>query len=248
MVTIDLNCDMGEGMPNDALLMPLISSASIACGFHAGDADTMRQTVDLAVQHGVSIGAHPGFANKESFGRKEVHLSEEALTGLVQEQIWLLQQTAAAAGGVLRHVKPHGALYNMSAREATLAATIAKAVYAVDRELVLFGLSGSHSISEAKKRGLATASEVFADRSYLSNGSLTPRSDARALIASTELAVAQVLQMIRQKTVTSIDNKTIPIVAETICLHGDGAQAVAFATAIRSALIQDKVHIKTHYP
>ncbi len=245
MVTIDLNCDMGEGMPNDALLMPLISSANIACGFHAGDEDTMRQTVELAMQHGVAIGAHPGFADKENFGRKEMQLSQAALTGMVQQQIWILQKIVAAAGGRVKHVKPHGALYNMSARDAMLARVLAEAVYAVDRELLLFGLSGSASIAEAKRVGLITASEVFADRTYQSDGSLTPRSHPAALITDTELSVAQVLHMIGQQSVKSVEGETISLSAETVCLHGDGAQAVTFASAIRSALIQERVHIKT---
>lgn len=245
MLTIDLNCDMAEGFPNDAQLMPWISSTNIACGYHAGDEELMKRTVELALQHNVSIGAHPGFADKANFGRTEMQLPLKEIYELVAEQIHLLQKITKALGAKLNHVKPHGALYNMSARDATLANTIAKAVYAIDNHLLLFGLSGSHSISEAKKTGLKTASEVFADRSYQDNGNLTPRTEANALIETEEASIQQVLQMIEQKTVTSVNNKPVPIIAETICLHGDGVHAVGFAKKIHQTLQQNNIGIKS---
>lgn len=245
MITIDLNCDMGEGLSNDALLMPYISSANIACGYHAGDADIMRRTVELAILHKVVIGAHPGFNDKPNFGRIEIKLPASEIYDLVTDQIYLLQKTAADAGTTIHHVKPHGALYNMSARDAALANTIAKAIYDVDPQLIVFGLSGSCSITEAQNLGLKTASEVFADRTYQDNGSLTPRSQPNALIDSDAECIQQVLQMIEHKSVTSVSGKTIPIEAETICLHGDGQQAVSFAAYIYQTLQQKNIGIKT---
>lgn len=244
MQTINLNCDMGEGFANDAQLMPWISSVNIACGYHAGDADSMQRTLALAIEHQLAIGAHPGFADKANFGRTEVLLPLNEVFDLVITQVQLLQQMAVDMGARLNHVKPHGALYNMSARDALLANTIAKAVYTVDSELVLFGLSGSHSISEAEKIGLRTASEVFADRTYQPNGSLTPRSAANALIGSEEECLQQVLQMIEQKTVTATNQQAVPIVADTVCLHGDGEHALDFARAIFHKLQQHRIQIQ----
>ncbi len=245
MQTIDLNCDMGEGLTNDALLMPYISSANIACGYHAGDEDIMKRTIQLALLHSVAIGAHPGFNDKANFGRTEMSLSAAEVYDLVTDQIYQLKKTAANAGATVHHVKPHGALYNMSARDAALANTIAKAVYDVDSQLILFGLSGSHSITEAQTIGLKTASEVFADRTYQDNGSLTPRSQPNALIGSDAECIQQVLQMIEEKSVTSVSGKKIPIKAETICLHGDGQHAVSFAAYIYQTLQQKNIGIKS---
>jgi len=244
MYVIDLNCDMGEGLQNDALLMPHITSANIACGYHAGDETIMKRTIELALLNGVAIGAHPGFADKANFGRTEMQLPLEEVYGLVGEQVQLLQKIAENAGAKLHHVKPHGALYNMSAKDPALANAIAKAVYDIDNTFILFGLSGSHSVTEAKKAGLKTASEVFADRTYQSNGSLTPRTEPNALIETTAQSIQQVLQMIMQQTVTSVDNKQVPIIAETVCLHGDGKHAVEFAIAIQHALQQNEIQIQ----
>jgi UPF0271 protein len=244
MQTIDLNCDLGEGLTNDALLMPWISSANIACGYHAGDTATMQKTIALAMEHQVAIGAHPGFADKPNFGRIEMNLPLNEIFDLVTEQVWQLQQLAKQMGASLQHVKPHGALYNMSARDALLANTIAKAVYTIDQNLVLFGLSGSLSISEAEKIGLPTASEVFADRTYQSDGSLTPRTQPGAMISSTEQCLQQVLEMIQQQTVTTADQQKIPINAQTVCLHGDGEQAVAFAQLIYRELENNHIRIQ----
>lgn len=245
MQTIDLNCDMGEGMSNDALLMPFISSANIACGYHAGDRSIMIQTVELALQHNVSIGAHPGFDDKENFGRTEMLLPLNEVYDLVSKQIHALQNVANNFATKIKHVKPHGALYNMSAKDALLANTIAKAVFDIDPAFILFGLSGSHSIIEAKKIGLKTASEVFADRTYQDNASLTPRTQPNAMIETAESSLQQVLQMIQQRSVTSVNNKTVPIIAETICLHGDGEHAVSFAEKIYHILQKNSIGIQS---
>jgi UPF0271 protein len=245
MHTIDLNCDMGEGLSNDAQLMPFISSANIACGYHAGSENIMKRTVELALEYKVSIGAHPGFADKKNFGRTEMQLPLDQVYDLVTQQIILLQNIAKNFGTRLHHVKPHGALYNMAARDSALAATIAKAVHTIDATLLLYGLSGSHSISEAKKMGLKTASEVFADRTYQDNGVLTPRTQPHALIETEEASLQQVLQMIERNTVTSCYGKQVPIHAETICLHGDGLQAVSFAKKINYTLQKNNIGIKS---
>ena len=242
---IDLNCDMGEGMDNDALLMPLISSANIACGFHAGSDSIMRATVALAKLSGVSIGAHPGFADKENFGRTEMQLSSNELYQLIWDQLARMQTITQEASVAMQHVKPHGALYNMAARDATMAKIIAQAVKDFDAQLILYGLSGSYLISESQALGLRTASEVFADRTYQDNGSLTPRSQPNAMIQDQDSALAQVLQMIQEQTVISVTGKTIPLSAETICIHGDGLHAIPFTQEINAALIASKINIQS---
>lgn len=241
---IDLNCDLGEGYPNDAALMSFISSANIACGYHAGDADTMRRTVDLALEHRTAIGAHPGFADKENFGRKEQQLSQQAYYDLVIEQLEALRTIVQAAGGTLHHVKPHGALYNMAARDPELAYVLAHAVLDFDKTLVLYGLSGSPSIEQAQALGLKTASEVFADRSYQADGALTPRSQPGALLDDTDKCLEQVLKMVQKKQVEAQDGTLVAITAETICLHGDGDHAVEFAQAVRQVLLEQKIAIQ----
>jgi 5-oxoprolinase (ATP-hydrolysing) subunit A len=244
MPSIDLNCDMGEGIGNDASIMPFITSANIACGFHAGDEDTMKQTIQLALFHNVAIGAHPSFNDKNNFGRTEMHLSPQQLYDLITTQVYLLQTLATKEGARLHHVKPHGALYNMAAADAEMSHTIAKAISDVDASLILYGLSNSHLITEAEKLGLRIASEVFADRTYQDNGKLTPRSQPNALIEDEEASLQQVLQMIEQQTVTTVSGKTIAIKADTICLHGDGKHAAEFAEHIHRSLKQKRIDIK----
>jgi UPF0271 protein len=243
--SIDLNCDMGEGLDNDTLLMPLISSANIACGFHAGNEDIMKRTIELSVINNVAIGAHPGFKDQANFGRTEMVLSEQELFDLMTEQIYLLQKIAAIFGEKIHHIKPHGALYNMAARDGNMARTIVESIKSVDASYILYGLSGSKLISEAAAVGLSTASETFADRTYQKDGSLTARTLPGAMIEKTEDSLQQVLQMIRDKSVTTIDGITIPIKADTICIHGDGKQAVAFAALIRKNLLVNQITIQT---
>lgn len=241
---IDLNCDLGEGMSTDEQIIPLISSANIACGFHAGDVDTMKRTIACCLQHGVAIGAHPSWPDKENFGRTEMQRSSEELTIILTDQLNILSQLAKEQGSKLHHVKPHGALYNQSAKDKTIAATIAKAVKDFDSTLILFGLSGSYSIAEAEKIGLKTASEVFADRTYLDDGSLIPRSQPNALIEDERKAVEQALQMITQQIVTSITGKHISLIADTICIHGDGANAVELCKLLRLSFKQKQIRVE----
>ena len=242
--TIDINCDLGEGCGNDADLMRLVSSANIACGFHAGDEETMYRTVELAIRNGVAIGAHPSYPDRENFGRTEMFLSPFEVFEIVAEQIHTLKRICDAQGAVLHHVKPHGALYNQAAKNVGLSTAIARAVAKADNGLTLYGLSGSYLISEAEGIGLKTASEVFADRTYQNDGTLTPRSQPNALITDDNASVNQVFQMIEKQSVTSIEGETVPLRAETICIHGDGERAVSFASKIRVALIDNGLEIR----
>ncbi len=235
-VVVDLNCDMGEGIGNDALIMSYISSASIACGYHAGDVQTMYDTIELAIKHKVTVGAHVSYLDRNNFGRTEMDLEESEIYELVQQQLIILNEIVDLFDIKLSHVKPHGALYNQSAKNSALAKTIASAVKDFDPQLMLYGLSGSSSIIEAALLGLKTASEVFADRTYQDDGSLTARSEPNAMIDDAGKAVKQVLQMINDSTVTSVSGKTISINAETICIHGDGKHAPELAKAIYDAI------------
>ena len=248
MLSIDLNCDMGESfgawrMGNDAELMNFASSVNIACGFHAGDASVMRETVEMALQKGVAVGAHPSFPDLQGFGRRPMSLSPQEIFDVVLYQVCALKGICAAFGAKLHHVKPHGALYNQAAKDSKIAKAIAEAVKAIDKNLVFYGLSGSCLISEAENLGLKTASEVFADRTYRADGSLTPRSEPNALIKNSEQAVSQVLQMIKEQTVTATDGKNVALKAETVCIHGDGENALEFARTIREKLISAGIKI-----
>jgi 5-oxoprolinase (ATP-hydrolysing) subunit A len=231
-----INCDMGEGIGNDELIMPFINAANIACGYHVGDSMTIWETVELAVKYNVAIGAHISFLDKDNFGRSEIKIDNDEVYDLVTQQLIILNEITDELDATINHVKPHGALYNMSAKDSSLAKMIARAVKDYNNNLILFGLSGSHSVTEAKKIGLKTANEVFADRTYQDDGMLTPRSQPGALINDVDKVVKQVLQMIKEGTVTAQSGKTIPIIAETICIHGDGKHAVAFAKAIHDAV------------
>jgi len=244
---IDLNCDLGEGYPHDAELMPLISSANIACGFHAGDADTIRRTIGWAKEHKVAIGAHPGFADKANFGRIMIPLSPPQVYQLVQEQLAAFSAIALQEGAIVNHVKPHGALYNTAAQSMEWAQAIAEAVRDFDPQLILFGLSGSNSIKAANALGLQTASEVFADRSYQADGSLTPRNLPHALLNDTDQCIAQVCTMLEEGQVIAHDGQRVRLQADTICLHGDGMHAISFAKAIRHALSEKKFVIQAPY-
>ncbi|MBX2925511.1 MAG: LamB/YcsF family protein [Chitinophagaceae bacterium] len=244
MLTIDINCDMGEGVGNESMLFPYISSANIACGYHAGDENTMRDTVRMAKHYRVSIGAHPSFKDRENFGRNAERLSAREIHTLVTEQLKLFGEIVREEDALMTHVKPHGALYNLSAKDPEVAAAIAGAVKDFNENLLLYGLSGSCSIREGKALQLTTVSEVFADRTYQADGSLTPRSSPGACIETIEEASNQVIQMVRYKNVISTGGKMVPVAAESVCIHGDGAHAVEFAKHIFEALQRNNIVIQ----
>ncbi|MGM0874779.1 MAG: LamB/YcsF family protein [Bacillota bacterium] len=248
MVRIDLNCDMGESFGRytigaDDQIISSITSANIACGFHAGDPSTMRKTVRLAMDHSVSIGAHPGLDDLNGFGRRNISVSPQEVYDLVVYQVGALHGFVLAEGCVLNHVKPHGALYNMAAVNGVLAEAIAEAVYKINPELILYGLSGSELIRAGEKFGLKTASEVFADRTYQEDGTLTPRNRENALIENENTAIAQVLKMVKEQKVLATSGVEIAITADTICIHGDGENSVEFAKEINKALHEHGVEV-----
>lgn len=247
---VDLNCDMGESfgayrMGHDEEILNYITSANIACGFHAGDPAVMKKTVRLALAKGVAVGAHPGLPDLSGFGRREMAISAEEAYDMVVYQIGALAAFVTAEGGSLHHVKPHGALYNMAAVSTSLAAAIAEAMYKVCPDAVLYGLAGSELIKAGSKLGLRTANEVFADRTYQQDGTLTSRKLPDALISDHAQAVAQVLRMVKERRVVSQQGVAIAIQADTICIHGDGPHALIFARDIHTTLKNEGILLQT---
>jgi UPF0271 protein len=245
---IDLNCDMGESvgdcdMGNDAELMRHISSASIACGFHAGDPIVMRKTIELALDHGVSIGAHPSYPDLQGFGRREMNMSSKEVHDIVLDQISAIKGVCEDLGTRLYHVKPHGALYNKAARCSITAEAIVDAVASIDSNLIVFGLADGELTRSARKKGLKAAEEGFSDRRYEPDGSLTPRSDPHALISDPQEAARQTLKMAVGESIDTRDGQQIKIAADTICIHGDGKNALQIAVAIRSLLSESGIEV-----
>ncbi|MGJ0191780.1 5-oxoprolinase subunit PxpA [Pantoea sp. RRHST58] len=240
---IDLNADLGEGGDSDRALLQLVSSANIACGFHAGDAQTMLQSVRWAKAFGVAIGAHPSFPDRENFGRTAMQLPPETVYAQMIYQIGALKSLAESEGERLAHVKPHGMLYNQAAVDATLADAIARAVKAIDADLILVGLAGSESIRAAARHGLRTREEVFADRGYLSSGALVPRSQPGAMIEEEARAIQQTLTMVKEGRVESVSGEWVAVNAQTVCLHGDGAHALLFAERLRDLFAAEQIAV-----
>ncbi|MFY2738776.1 5-oxoprolinase subunit PxpA [Pseudocitrobacter faecalis] len=240
---IDLNADLGEGCGSDAALLQLVSSANIACGFHAGDAQTMVESVREALKNGVAIGAHPSFPDRENFGRTAMQLPPETVYAQTLYQIGALDTITRSQGGTLRHVKPHGMLYNQAAKDPHLADAIARAVHDCSPSLILVGLAGSELIRAGERYGLVTRQEVFADRGYQDDGSLVPRSQPGALISDEEQALAQTLEMVESGQVKSINGVWTPVTAQTVCLHGDGEHALLFARRLRRAFDERSIKI-----
>lgn len=246
---IDINCDLGETDPatgpgNDEAVMPFISSASIACGFHAGDPLTIERTIRSAMRHVVNIGAHPGYPDRQNFGRKAMKMNHDELRAMILYQAGAVMAMAAAAGARMRHVKPHGALYNTAATDYDMSMNIVRAVKDLDSSLVLVGQSGSQLIRAARNAGLACASEVFADRAYNDDGTLVARSVEGAVLHDTELMIRRVIRMIREKVVETFSGKLIPIEAETVCIHGDNETAVEFVRKLAEALKAEGISIR----
>jgi 5-oxoprolinase (ATP-hydrolysing) subunit A len=244
-LSIDLNCDLGEGMPNDKALMTYISSANIACGYHAGDESTIQRTIEYCLEHNVAIGAHPGFRDRENFGRTEVHLADHELYDLIADQLVLIQKYCDVMKAKLHHIKLHGALYNMSAKSERMSAVLTCIIKDLNPNLIVYGLSGSTIITQAKLAGIKVANEVFADRTYQDDGTLTPRTSKHALISDQQESLQQVMKMVKDKNVLSYTGKSIPLAVDTICLHGDGEHALSFAKSIHEFLIDNHIHIQT---
>lgn len=249
MSVIDINCDMGESfgayrLGTDEEILKYVTSANIACGFHAGDPATMRKTVKLALEHGVGIGVHPGLPDLAGFGRRNMDISPKEAYEMVVYQIGSLWAFVKAEGGTIQHVKPHGALYNMAAVNKELSEAIAEAVYKVNPDLILFGLAGSELVKAGERTGLRTASEVFVDRTYQEDRTLTSRKMPNAVITDDDDAVAQVIRMAKEGKVMTQQNVDVDIKADTVCIHGDGAHALSFAKKIRQTLEDSGISIR----
>lgn len=250
MYKIDLNSDLGESfgaykMGRDEDIIPLVSSANIACGFHAGDPTIMAKTVALCAKTGTAVGAHPGFPDLVGFGRRNMNVSAADVRAMVTYQVGALAAFCKAEGVRMQHVKPHGAMYNMAAKDEAMAKAICEGVLAVDESLILMGLAGSQMLVQAQKLGLQTASEVFADRAYEDDGTLVARTKEGAMITDEDLAVKRVIGMIKDHTVSSINGKQIEIVPDSVCVHGDSDHALLFVKKIRAALANQGIQINS---
>src|SRR5438132_140141 len=243
-LSVDLNADLGEGSGHDTELFELISSANMATCFHAGDSDTMHTAISAAKKHGVAAGGHPSFFDRENFGRKELKLPNQEVFDAVAYQLGIFQAIASALAVRPNHVKPHGALYNMAVRDEALADAIARAAASVDQKLILFAPQNSALARAGEKNGLPIAHEVFADRNYLRDGTLVPRTRPDALLHDPAEAAPRVLRMLREGKVASVDGVDVDVRAETICLHGDNPEAVEFARALRSQLEKEGVTVR----
>ncbi|MFM1755712.1 MAG: hypothetical protein RL621_616 [Bacteroidota bacterium] len=243
---VDLNCDMGEGMNNEAEIMPFISSANIACGFHAGNEYTIKKTIEIALEHGVAIGAHPGYDDPENFGRLSQPISVLDLAELINEQIYTFENIAAPMGAHIHHVKLHGALYNDCAKDPALSKIFVQTIQAIYPEAYIYGLSESNTIQQAIILGQPYMQEVFADRTYQKDGTLTPRHIHGALIQDIDLAAKQALALVMHKKVHTLQDEIIKLPVDTICIHGDGFHAVEMARAIYTLLKEQNIEIK--YP
>lgn len=245
MKHVDLNVDLAEGCGNDERLLQLVSSANVACGLHAGDYNEMRKAIQWAKANNVRVGAHPSFPDRENFGRTNMQLADDELRACLLYQLGAVKALCEAENVILAYVKPHGALYNQAAKDPALARLIAQTIKAFDPKLALMGLSGSLMLNIAQEEGLDIISEVFADRHYLADGSLVPRTRDDALVENDEEAISQVLQMVLEGTVPTVDGGSVAIQADSICLHGDGTHAIEFAEKIRVALKEKQIEIRS---
>lgn len=244
-MTTDLNCDLGEiaGRNNEEAIMPFISSVNVACGYHAGDEKTMERTVRLAIKYGVKIGAHPGYRDRENFGRIPVRTSGEELRNLIISQVEALAELAGRYGLKLQHVKPHGALYNSASADYEMALIIAESVKEFDPALILVGLSGSELVKAAKATGISYASEVFADRAYNEDGTLVSRSVPGSVLHDTGMVIPRAIGMIKNRKVESVTGKAIPVEPDTICIHGDNRMAPVFARDLVEAFREEGIFV-----
>jgi UPF0271 protein len=248
MYKIDLNCDLGESfgvykIGMDRSIIPYITSANIACGFHASDPVVMNETVKLAADHNVSIGAHPGYADLVGFGRRNMNVAPKEVKALIQYQIGALLSFCSVYHVTMQHVKPHGALYNMACKDADLARAVCEGIYEVNPKLILLALSGSKMIQEAEKIGLKTASEVFADRAYEDDGTLVSRTKPGAMITDSKQAMEQVISMVKTGKVKTINGRLIDIKADSVCVHGDGEKALEFVSRLREVFEMEGIEV-----
>jgi UPF0271 protein len=243
-LAIDLNSDVGEGAGDDAVIIPLVTSVNVACGFHAGDPATIRQTIRLAKRHGAAVGAHPSYPDREGFGRRPMARPTEAVEDDLLFQLGALQALCRAEGVELAHVKPHGALYNAAAEDPVLAAAIARAVVAFDPSLVVVCLAGSPMVEVVRRQGLACAQEAFADRGYTPRGTLVPRDQPGALVDEPAAVAERAWRMARHRTVLAVDGTEVGVAADTLCLHGDTPGAARLAAAVRSRLLSEGVRLR----
>lgn len=247
-LVVDLNSDLGEGAGHDNEILDLVSSANIACGFHAGDPASIFASIQAALERGVALGAHPSFPDRENFGRTEMTMPPAEVYAFVAYQTGAFQSLARAAGGRMNHVKAHGALYNMAARDRALADVIANAVFALDPKLILFAPAASQLDYAATELGLQTASEVFADRNYLADGSLVPRSRPDAFVHDPVEAADRIIRILSEGKVRAVDGTDVPVSGSTVCVHGDNPQAVAFVRKVRERLELEDVFIAAPAP
>ena len=248
MLKVDLNCDLGESFGRyklglDEEIIPLISSANVACGFHASDPVVMQKTIKMAKKSDIQVGAHPGFLDLMGFGRRNMDISTEEAKAYVKYQLGALYAFCKGENMEIQHVKPHGALYNMAGKNYDLAKAICEAIYEFDKNIILLGLSGSQLIKAGEDTGLRVAREVFADRAYEDDGSLRARSKEGAVITDENIAIDRVVKMVKENKVTSYSGKEIEIYADSICVHGDGVKALEFVKKIRERLLSEGIEI-----
>lgn len=249
MYQVDLNCDLGESFGNyklgmDDQVIPMITSANVACGYHASDPVVMNKTIAMAKEHGIEVGAHPGFPDLMGFGRRNMNVSPAEAKAYTLYQLGALDAFCRVHGMKMQHVKPHGAMYNMAAKDYQLAKAICEAIYEFDKELIVMGLSGGELVRAGKDTGLRTALEVFADRAYEEDGSLVDRRKDGAMITDENVAIERVVRMVKEQKVTAITGKDIPIKADSVCVHGDGVKALEFVKKIRERLTEEGIALK----
>lgn len=249
MYQVDLNCDLGESFGNyklgmDDKVIPMITSANVACGYHASDPVVMNKTIAMAKEHGIEVGAHPGFPDLMGFGRRNMNVSPAEAKAYTLYQLGALDAFCRVHGMKMQYVKPHGAMYNMAAKDYQLAKAICEAIYEFDKELIVMGLSGGELVRAGKDTGLRTALEVFADRAYEEDGSLVDRRKDGAMITDENVAIERVVRMVKEQKVTAITGKDIPIKADSVCVHGDGVKALEFVKKIRERLTEEGIALK----
>ena len=248
MYRVDLNSDLGESFGRytlgmDEKIIPLITSANVACGFHASDPVVMEKTIAMAEKANIRVGAHPGFLDLMGFGRRNMVISPEEAKAYTLYQVGALAAFAQAKGCRLQHVKPHGALYNMAAKDYELSRAICEGIYGFDKDLIVLALSGGELARAAKDMGMRVAQEVFADRAYEADGTLVNRRKEGAMITDEEEAISRVIRMVKEKKVTAVTGNDISIEADSVCVHGDGQKALAFVERIRAALQKEGIAI-----